>query len=155
MSRSTNLDSWTSDQLKIMSYGGNARALTFFKQHGWTEGGKIEAKYTSRAAELYRQLLAKEVSQSGANGSIHFPTNLHCTLSTTHNSISSDDFIDQIQTENQDKVKPEPDIVPVQVACHPTSTTIRRPISIGAKKVTSGKAGSLGVKKLTSKVSTL
>ncbi|CAA6673783.1 unnamed protein product [Spirodela intermedia] len=30
------------------------------KQHGWLDGGKIEAKYTSRASELYRQILAKE-----------------------------------------------------------------------------------------------
>ncbi|OEL28134.1 putative ADP-ribosylation factor GTPase-activating protein AGD9 [Dichanthelium oligosanthes] len=62
--RSTNLDSWTPEQLKMMVYGGNNRAQAFFKQHGWTDGGKIEAKYTSRAADLYRQLLAKEVEES-------------------------------------------------------------------------------------------
>ncbi|KAL6963283.1 GTPase-activating protein 8 [Sarracenia purpurea var. burkii] len=61
--RSTNLDSWTPQQLKMMSFGGNNCAQVFFKQHGWTYGGKIEAKYTSRAAELYRQLLAKEVAK--------------------------------------------------------------------------------------------
>ncbi|KAM0876347.1 hypothetical protein ACQ4PT_036204 [Festuca glaucescens] len=58
--RSTNLDSWAPNQLKMMVYGGNNRAQAFFKQHGWTDGGKIEAKYTSRAADLYRQLLRKE-----------------------------------------------------------------------------------------------
>ncbi|KAL0446368.1 UNVERIFIED_CONTAM: putative ADP-ribosylation factor GTPase-activating protein AGD8 [Sesamum latifolium] len=62
--RSTNLDAWTPEQLKMMSYGGNNRAQVFFKQHGWTDGGKIEAKYTSRAAELYKQLLSKEVARS-------------------------------------------------------------------------------------------
>jgi ADP-ribosylation factor GTPase-activating protein 2/3 len=36
--------------------GGNQRARQFFKQHGWYELGadKIEAKYTSRAAVLYK-----------------------------------------------------------------------------------------------------
>lgn len=55
---------WTSDQLKMMAFGGNNRAHTFFKQHGWTGGGKVEAKYTSRAVELYRQILQKEVAKS-------------------------------------------------------------------------------------------
>ncbi|KAI3469151.1 hypothetical protein Pfo_025814 [Paulownia fortunei] len=64
--RSTNMDSWTPEQLKMMCFGGNNRAQVFFKQHGWTDGGKIEAKYTSRAAELYRQLLSKEVAKSNA-----------------------------------------------------------------------------------------
>ncbi|KAK9915439.1 hypothetical protein WJX75_009230 [Coccomyxa subellipsoidea] len=60
--RSTTLDTWTEDQLKIMSVGGNGRARQFFKQHGWSELGsdKIEQKYTSRAAQLYRQQLTKD-----------------------------------------------------------------------------------------------
>ncbi|KAG4156391.1 hypothetical protein ERO13_D03G171600v2 [Gossypium hirsutum] len=64
--RSTNLDSWSTEQLKMMIYGGNNRAQVFFKQHGWSDGGKIEAKYTSRAADLYRQILSKEVAKSMA-----------------------------------------------------------------------------------------
>ncbi|XP_050877843.1 uncharacterized protein LOC127081648 [Lathyrus oleraceus] len=63
---STNLDSWTPEQLKLMSFGGNGRANVFFRQHGWNGGGKVEAKYTSRAAELYKQLLSKEVAKSMA-----------------------------------------------------------------------------------------
>lgn len=63
--RSTTLDTWTPDQLKLMALGGNQRARHFFKQHGWDELGadKIEAKYTSRAAQLYRSMLDKEVSK--------------------------------------------------------------------------------------------
>ena len=135
-----------------MSYGGNARALTFFKQHGWTDGGKSEAKYTSRAAELYRQLLAREVYQSGMNGNINPPKNIQSTMTISHDSLSNDDFIEQIQSESQDKGKPEPEVLTIPVASHPSSNTGRRPVSLGAKKVTATKAGSLGVKKLTSKV---
>jgi len=63
--RSTTLDTWTQEQLKIMAIGGNQRARQFFKQHGWDEVGsdKIESKYTSRAAQLYRAMLEKEASK--------------------------------------------------------------------------------------------
>ncbi|KAK9828959.1 hypothetical protein WJX72_003048 [[Myrmecia] bisecta] len=66
--RSTTLDTWTEDQLKIMSVGGNQRARQFFKQHGLFELGsdKIEQKYTSRAAQLYRQQLEKDVAKLAA-----------------------------------------------------------------------------------------
>eukprot|EP00854_Cymbomonas_tetramitiformis_P011211 gene11211-13248_t len=62
--RSVNLDSWSQDQLRIMAVGGNARARTFFKQHGMGDIGadRVEHKYTSRVAELYRQLLKKEAA---------------------------------------------------------------------------------------------
>ncbi|KAK7366934.1 hypothetical protein VNO80_08937 [Phaseolus coccineus] len=62
--RSTNLDMWSPEQLKTMSLGGNNRARNFFKQHGWTDDGKTDAKYTSRAAELYKNILSKEVAKS-------------------------------------------------------------------------------------------
>jgi len=49
--------------IQIMACSGNQRARVFFKQHGWTdEGGmKLEGKYTSRAAEMYKQTLIREV----------------------------------------------------------------------------------------------
>jgi hypothetical protein len=67
--RSTTLDSWTEEQLQTMSVGGNQRGRTFFKQHGWDEVGsdKIEAKYSSRAAQLYKRQLEKDV-QSAMRG---------------------------------------------------------------------------------------
>lgn len=54
-----------------MACGGNHRARQFFKQHGWDELGsdKIEGKYTSRAAQMYRALLEKEASKyDGSTG---------------------------------------------------------------------------------------
>mmetsp|Transcript_618 Transcript_618/g.1440 ORF Transcript_618/g.1440 Transcript_618/m.1440 type:complete len:404 (+) Transcript_618:168-1379(+) len=72
--RSTTLDSWTEEQLQIMAVGGNQRARTFFKQHGWDEVGsdKIEAKYSSRAAQLYKKQLEKDVAQ-GVHTSVATP----------------------------------------------------------------------------------
>lgn len=65
--RSTDFDSWRPEQLRMMMFGGNNRAHVFFKQHGWTYAGRIEAQYTSRAANLYRQILAKEVAEASNN----------------------------------------------------------------------------------------
>jgi ADP-ribosylation factor GTPase-activating protein 2/3 len=67
--RSTTLDTWSEEQLRLMAVGGNHRARTFFKQHGWDEVGsdKIEAKYTSRAAQLYRKQLEKDAARLGAD----------------------------------------------------------------------------------------
>lgn len=52
-----------------MAVGGNQRARTFFKQHGWEDIGadKIEPKYTSRAAQLYRAQLAKDAAKFSVN----------------------------------------------------------------------------------------
>ncbi|VVA90180.1 unnamed protein product [Arabis nemorensis] len=66
---STSLDSWRPEQLMAMMFGGNNRAQVFFKQHGWIDGSNyyiFEAKYTSRAAYLYRQVLANEVAKAMA-----------------------------------------------------------------------------------------
>ena len=61
--RLTNLDLWSPELLRTMMFDGNNRAQVFFKQHGWTDGGKIKAKYTSRAADLYREILAKAIAE--------------------------------------------------------------------------------------------
>eukprot|EP00959_Pyramimonas_sp_CCMP1952_P308403 6454188-Pyramimonas_sp.AAC.1 len=47
-----------------MHCSGNPRARAFFKQQGWADSGaaKVDAKYTSRAAELYRATLQREAS---------------------------------------------------------------------------------------------
>eukprot|EP01138_Halocafeteria_seosinensis_P015771 gb/GECG01016095.1/.p1 GENE.gb/GECG01016095.1/~~gb/GECG01016095.1/.p1 ORF type:complete len:511 (+),score=69.08 gb/GECG01016095.1/:1-1533(+) len=62
--RSTELDKWKPKQLTTMKVGGNERARQFFKSKGWVDGAdvKIEEKYASRAASLYRQHLAKQVA---------------------------------------------------------------------------------------------
>ncbi|KAJ1918508.1 ADP-ribosylation factor GTPase-activating protein 2, partial [Tieghemiomyces parasiticus] len=58
--RSTNLDSWSWDQLRVMKVGGNANMATFLRQHGGRGDFKdAKAKYTSRIAVQYKDKLQK------------------------------------------------------------------------------------------------
>uniref|UniRef100_A0A804R5V1 Arf-GAP domain-containing protein n=1 Tax=Zea mays TaxID=4577 RepID=A0A804R5V1_MAIZE len=144
--RSTNLDSWTPEQLKMMVYGGNNRAQAFFKQHGWTDGGKIEAKYTSRAADLYRQLLAKEVAKSATeDGNNSWPSS---PVAASQASDQTAAFPDLKLTEvSKENVSEKEDSEIVRSPRVPTRS-IKKPI--GAKKP-GNKTGGLGARKLTSK----
>ncbi|KAJ8754397.1 hypothetical protein K2173_002848 [Erythroxylum novogranatense] len=147
--RSTNLDSWTPEQLRMMSFGGNNRAQVFFKQHGWTDGGKIEAKYTSRAAELYRQILSKEVAKAMAEDS-GLPSS-----PVAYKSAQEANGIPSVKVNDT----PKPSSVATQETSslpsspktsHPViSTTVKKPL--GAKKT--GKTGGLGARKLATKPS--
>jgi ADP-ribosylation factor GTPase-activating protein 2/3 len=150
--RSTNLDSWTPEQLKTMAFGGNNRAHVFFKQHGWTDGGKIEAKYTSRAAELYRQILSKEVAKSMSEDTSGVNSNTSSPV--TPNMVATPEPVNGMPeiklTKPAVKVTMATESEVVKSPKAPTyPTAVKKPI--GAKK-TGGKIGGLGVRKLTTKV---
>ncbi|KAG1801979.1 hypothetical protein EV424DRAFT_1331538 [Suillus variegatus] len=73
--RSTNLDSWQLNQLRTMKVGGNTSATEFFTRHGATmllSDSDTKKKYSSRAAELYKEELARRVKEDIAN----FPTRI-------------------------------------------------------------------------------
>ena len=61
--KSTQLDRWTWDRLKLMQSGGNAKASVFFREHGMLNNQDTHKKYHSRAAELYRNKLASEAAR--------------------------------------------------------------------------------------------
>ena len=150
MCRSTNLDSWTSDQLKMMAFGGNNRAQVFFKQHGWTDGGKTEAKYTSRAAELYKQLLLKEVVKSSKEGT-SLPTSPVGPQSVQAVNGFPDTKVQESLNGNSSENKETPDVTSSPRARAPHSVlTSSGKKPLGAKKT--GKTGGLGARKLSSKV---
>ncbi|XWS49562.1 hypothetical protein CRYUN_Cryun12cG0013700 [Craigia yunnanensis] len=147
--RSTNLDSWSPEQLRMMIYGGNNRAQVFFKQHGWTDGGKIEAKYTSRAADLYRQILSKEVAKSMAEeaGSPSFPV---ASQSLQPSNGLLDSKTDEAPKESFLGRLEKSEVSAAPKASHTVVTsTVKKPL--GAKKT--GKTGGLGARKLTTKPS--
>ncbi|MCO5551753.1 hypothetical protein L7F22_005256 [Adiantum nelumboides] len=154
--RSTNLDSWAQEQLKLMSVGGNGRAGVFFKQHGWTDGGKIESKYTSRAADLYRQLLIKDAAKSvsGFSSPVSVPDS-PTTFSFKEISLDKEAELGTGKVEALEAdyfMVEQPKPAPTTVAQHAAPVTARKPIAIGTKKTSGGKlGGGLGVKKLTSK----
>ncbi|CAN8231580.1 unnamed protein product [Cochlearia groenlandica] len=136
--RSTNLDSWSPEQLRTMMFGGNNRAQVFFKQHGWTDGGKIEAKYTSRAADLYRQILVKEVAKAIAEET---STGLlpSSPVSTSQLQEPKESFSLKHEATNATSSPKASNIV--------VPSTFKKPI--GAKRT--GKTGGLGARKLTTK----
>ncbi|KAM3734548.1 hypothetical protein ACB098_10G023900 [Castanea mollissima] len=147
--RSTNLDSWTPEQLKMMSFGGNNRAQVFFKQHGWTDGGKIEAKYTSRAADLYRQILSKEVAKSMAE-EVGLPSSPVSSQSAQAANGLPDVKTSETPKENSLGRQETHDSTASPKATHTVLTgTVKKPL--GAKKT--GKTGGLGARKLTTKPS--
>lgn len=133
----------------MMIFGGNNRAQVFFKQHGWNDGGKIEAKYTSRAAELYKQLLSKEVAKS-----LKEEAGLPVSPVASQSVQVVNGLPDTVQESPKESppVKDESPNVPASPkarAPHSVLTsTVKKPL--GAKK--SGKTGGLGARKLTSKV---
>ncbi|XP_061369120.1 probable ADP-ribosylation factor GTPase-activating protein AGD8 isoform X2 [Gastrolobium bilobum] len=145
--RSTNLDSWSPEQLRMMSFGGNNRAQVFFKQHGWSDGGKTEAKYTSRAAELYRQILSKEVAKSMAEEA-SLPSSPF-TPQSAQGAIGLPEVRTNEVTKENTLEKPEkPESTSSPRASYTVvSSTMKKPI--GAKKT--GKSLGLGARKLTSK----
>ncbi|KAF3596869.1 hypothetical protein DY000_02026789 [Brassica cretica] len=143
--RSTNLDSWSPEQLRTMMFGGNNRAQVFFKQHGWTDGGKIEAKYTSRAADLYRQLLAKEVAKAIAeDAAISLPSSPLAAEGS--NGVSSFSVKEELPPKESFTVKQEATSSP-KASNTVVPSTFKKPIS--AKRT--GKTGGLGARKLTTK----
>ncbi|CAO3677696.1 unnamed protein product [Rhizopus microsporus] len=70
--RSTVLDSWTWDQLRLMKVGGNQAASEFFSKSSISTTNDARQKYSSRAGQQYKELLTKRAAEDA----IMHPTNV-------------------------------------------------------------------------------
>jgi hypothetical protein len=127
-----------------MMFGGNNRAQVFFKQHGWNDGGKIEAKYTSRAADMYRQTLAKEVAKAMAEETV-LPS---LSSVATSQPVESSENGFTSESPKESSLKQEAAVVSSPKASQKVvASTFKKPL-VSRK---SGKTGGLGARKLTTK----
>ncbi|KIR41196.1 ADP-ribosylation factor GTPase-activating protein 2/3 [Cryptococcus deuterogattii 99/473] len=125
--RSTNLDSWSIQQLRTLKVGGNASCADFFSKNG---GGNLlppqstdaRARYTSRVANLYKEELAKRAQDDAAR----YPHGIHIDgleltplASPAKAAAADDDFF-----SSWDKPAPKP-------ATQTASTKDAAPPSVG------------------------
>ena len=156
--RSATMDKWTQEQLaRFVVSGGNARARAFFAQHGWAAGERAatEAKFTSRAAELYKQQLSRDTAAALAGKGTAGPLSpKRPSAGAAAPAPEFEDFPASVPTLGAaPAAAPQPSgpMVPsaaVAVDSAPVAA-VKRPSSlvVGAKKP-AGKLTGLGVKKL-------
>lgn len=182
--KSANMDKWTPEELDVFRVSnGNARARTFFAQHGWnsTERGQIAQKYSSNAANMYKNQLAREAASKKAAVGPPSPVGAQAAPKDFFEDAVADIAVSLPQTaapkaapapasstvkapvtpapvqakEKEPAAVPEP-AKPKPAASRPVSarSSIIRPSSaLGAKKLVASKGGGgLGAKKLTTKV---
>lgn len=66
--RSASMDTWSKADLARMLHGGNAKATTYFKDHGWHDFSGFHAdKYTGRIGASYKAKLEHDVTIATSN----------------------------------------------------------------------------------------
>uniref|UniRef100_A0A8C5DXN3 ADP-ribosylation factor GTPase-activating protein 3 n=1 Tax=Gouania willdenowi TaxID=441366 RepID=A0A8C5DXN3_GOUWI len=131
--RSTELDfNWSWFQLRCMQVGGNAAAMAFFNQHGGTSVA-ANAKYNSRAAQLYREKIKTTATQATRRHGTELWLDSQAPLSPTSPGDKQLDFFTLHSQE---------------VVCKPSSILKKKPA--GAKKTLGSKKGGLGAQKVSS-----
>ncbi|XP_072565008.1 ADP-ribosylation factor GTPase-activating protein 3-like isoform X1 [Paramormyrops kingsleyae] len=90
--RSTELDSnWSWYQLRCMQVGGNANAMAYFQQHGCTANA-ANAKYNSRAAQLYREKIKALAMQATRQHGTELWLDSQAPISPTSPQNKPEDF---------------------------------------------------------------
>ena len=157
--RSATMDKWTQEQLaRFVTSGGNARARAFFAQHGWAAGERAatEAKYTSRAAELYKQQLSRDTATALAGKAAAGPLSPKRPSAPAAPAPEFEDFPATVPTlaapAQPTLAQPAGPMVPsaAPVDSPAASVVAKRPSSLvlGAKKPAGKLTSGLGVKQL-------
>jgi ADP-ribosylation factor GTPase-activating protein 2/3 len=103
--RSVDLDEWTQRQIDAMRLGGNDNARKFFRKNGVDMQTKIDKKYTTKAAQLYRQELEKlVVAEAAKRGEGPKPSSSDSTV-TAASLLDNLSLAEQQQTEQEAKDK--------------------------------------------------
>jgi ADP-ribosylation factor GTPase-activating protein 2/3 len=84
--RSTDLDKWKPHELKAMEVGGNAKAKSFFRDHGVFDMEKIESKYHTSASQQYKHKIKEQVSGKKQTGSYTSSANAYSTKNDNANT---------------------------------------------------------------------
>uniref|UniRef100_H2MZA7 ADP-ribosylation factor GTPase-activating protein 2 n=1 Tax=Oryzias latipes TaxID=8090 RepID=H2MZA7_ORYLA len=138
---STELDSnWNWFQLRCMQVGGNANATAFFRQHGCSTKD-TNAKYNSRAAQMYRE----KIRQLANAALSKYGTELQLWIDSpaggpppTPDKRDSDFFAEHTQPEEGPSIE--------GLSTSPKASLVKSSI-IGKKKPMAAKKGQLGAKK--------
>ena len=133
--KSTQLDRWTWDRLKLMQVGGNAKASVFFREHGILNNQDTYKKYNSRAAELYRNKLTNEAARpnEGVGETPETP------VSPAEVDFFTSELSRPFPAEDTQTLYSQEPAVPTLTALKPSSQTEYRSSLIG--KRTPGKKG--------------
>ncbi|KAM8740160.1 ADP-ribosylation factor GTPase-activating protein 3 isoform 1-T1 [Acanthopagrus schlegelii] len=179
--RSTELDfNWSWFQLRCMQVGGNASAMSFFSQHGCTSSA-ANAKYNSRAAQLYREKIKTLASQATRRHGTELWLDCQAPLSPTSPDDKQVDFFSlhsQTVPENLNMAKmslssstsettvttkeeedkngnleegPSVDMLSVSPKANPETSSFLKKKPAAAKKTLASKKGGLGAQKVSSK----
>ena len=169
--KSCELDQWDFEQLCIYNAsGGNKRAREFFNKHasfsvsgnagGGSTAAALQDKYTCRAAEQYKKILAKEANQM-IKGAAAPTTEPEAAARTTESDATSAPTATTTTTTTNSRTSAAP-----QTGLGTARTSTRRPTSarrpggskgrgggLGATRKKGGLGGGgLGAKKITQKV---